>query len=153
MKLPPPQRLNAGLVMRLGRPLDRYVQANELGEVYLSELGFLLARNPDTVREPDAAFISRERLAAAGEVEGYWPGAPDVVVEVVSPGDTYTGVEDKVVDWLDAGARMVVAANPRTRIMTVYRSRRDSTILTENDSLDGGDVVPGWSISVADVFG
>ena len=90
---------------------------------------------------------------AVGEIEGYWPGAPDVAVEVISPSDRYTDVEDKVVEWLEAGSRMVIVVNPRQRSVTVYHSRTDMVRLTEEDALDGGDVVPGWQLPIKEVFG
>jgi Uma2 family endonuclease len=98
------------------------------------------------------AFVSRQRVQQAGRVTGYWPGAPDLAVEVISPSDTYTEVEAKVLDWLRGGARMVVVVNPRARRANVYRSETDVTILSQGDTLDGDDVVPGWSLSLADLF-
>jgi Uma2 family endonuclease len=77
--------------------------------------------NPDTVRAPDVAFVSQERLEAVGEIEGYWPGAPDLAVEVISLGDSHVEVEEKVFDWLEAGTKMVFTINPRSRSVTVYR--------------------------------
>ncbi|MEW6210247.1 MAG: Uma2 family endonuclease [Acidobacteriota bacterium] len=133
-------------------PLVLHVTANKLGAVYAAETGFLLSTNPDTVRAPDVAFINQKRLDDIGDVEGYWPGAPDLVVEVISPGDIYTEVEEKVFDWLDAGAAMVVVVNPRKRVVTVYRSLTDIVVLTEDDTLDGRTVVPGWSMAVKDIF-
>jgi Uma2 family endonuclease len=98
------------------------------------------------------AFVRQGRVDAIGDVEWYWPGAPDLAVEVVSRHDLYTAVEEKVLDWLEAGARMVVVVNPRKRTVTVYRSLTAITILTEQDTLDGGDVVLGWSLPVRDIF-
>ena len=138
--------------MQVGWRLAQHVQTNGLGQVYAAETGFKLASNPDTVRAPDAAFIRRERLDEGKSVEGYWPGAPDLAVEVISPDDRYTEVEEKVFDWLDAGARMVIVINPRKHSVSVYRSRSDIAVLTESDSLDGGDVVPGWRVPVKDLF-
>ena len=85
-------------------------------------------------------------------MEGYWPGAPDLVVEVVSPGDGYTEVEEKVFDWLEAGAGMVVVINPRTRALTLYGAQGDIAILKEGEVLDGGQIVPGWQVPVVDLF-
>lgn len=153
IKMAPAGREHGYLAMRVGGPLWQYVETHQLGEVYAAETGFQLASNPDTVRAPDVAFVSQQRLEEAGPVRGYWPGAPDLAVEVISPNDTYTEVQDKVLTWLDAGTRMVVVLNPRRRTVTVYRSRTDITILTENDTLDGRDVVPGWTLPVADLFG
>ena len=87
-----------------------------------------------------------------GEVEGYWPSASDLAVEVTSPGDTYIDVEGKVLTWLGAGKRMVVVLNPPRRTVTVYRSRTNITILTEEDTLDGQDVVPGWTVPIKELF-
>lgn len=76
-----------------------------------------------------------------------------VAVEVVSPNDRYADIEDKLFDWLNAGTRMVIVINPRRRVLTVYCSLADVTVLTEGDTLDGGDVVPGWTMAVRDMFG
>jgi len=100
----------------------------------------------------DEGLGSQRRVEEVGRVRGYWPGAPDLAVEVISPSDTYTEVEDKVLAWLDAGTRMVAVLNPRHRTITVHRSRTDITILAENDTLDGQDVVPGWMLSIEDLF-
>lgn len=86
------------------------------------------------------------------ETEDYWPGAPDLAVEVVSPSDTYAEVEDKVFDWLEAGGRLVIVVNPRKRLVTVYRSKADIVVLGENDVLEGGEVVSGWSVPVRALF-
>jgi Uma2 family endonuclease len=91
-------------------------------------------------------------VEAVGDVESYWPGAPDLAVEVISPHDTYTEVEEKVCDWLEAGAHMVIVVNPRRRLVTVYRSLANVVVLTEHDTLEGGDVVPGWTLPVSVVF-
>jgi Uma2 family endonuclease len=140
------------VAVNISTPLDQYARAHNLGIVCAAETGFKLASNPDTVRTPDVAFIRRERVEEVGDVEGYWPGPPDLAVEVISPGDTYGEVEEKVLEWLEAGARMVVVVNPRRRVVTVYRSLTEITMLTEADTLDGGDVVPGWRMPVRDVF-
>lgn len=140
------------IAMRLGWRLAQYVEANNLGAVYAAETGFLLSSSPDTVRAADVAFVSRRRIEEADRVEGYWPGAPDLVFEVVSPGDTYTELEEKVVEWLDAGARLVVVVDPRRYTATVYRGLAEITILTAQATLDGGEVVPGWVLRIADLF-
>lgn len=151
-KMAPASHEHGRIVVNITTPLDQHVRANNLGIVYAAETGFKIASDPDTVRAPDVAFVSRERLLRAGDVTGYWPGAPDLVVEVISPSDSYTEVEDKVVDWLEAGARMVVVVSPRKRVVTVYQSLSDLVILTENDTLDGGSVVPGWTMPVKSIF-
>jgi Uma2 family endonuclease len=134
--------------------LRSHVKVNKLGRTYVAETGFKLASDPDTVLAPDAAFVSRERLGEAREVEGYWPGAPDLVVEVVSPNDRHSEVLDKALAWLEADCRMVLVADPRKRTITVYRSRDDIRVLTAEagDIVDGADVVPGWKLSLTEIF-
>jgi Uma2 family endonuclease len=85
-------------------------------------------------------------------VEGYWPGAPDLAVEVISPSDSHVEVEEKVFDWLEAGTKMVLAASPRRRSVTLYRSQSDITILSGADVLDGGDVVPDFQLTLREIF-
>jgi Uma2 family endonuclease len=151
-KMAPAGHLHGRIAINVTTPLDRHVRAHTLGTVYAAETGFKLASNPDVVRAPDVAFIRRERVEAVGDVEGYWPGAPDLAVEVISPGDTYAEVQEKVFDWLEAGTQMVILVMPRKRTITVYRSLTDIIMLTEHDTLDGGDVVPGWRVPVRELF-
>jgi Uma2 family endonuclease len=150
---PPAGNIHGKRTMRLGWRMARHVEANVLGVVFAAETGFRLATNPDTVRAPDVAFVTKTRIGEVGEFEGFWPGAPDLAVEVISPGDSYTEVEEKVEEYLNAGVRAVWVVNPRRRTITVYRTLTDMTILTENDTLEGGDIIPGFSCRVAEVFG
>ena len=140
------------VTMRLAAPLYRYVRDHKLGEVYGAESGFVISQDPDTVRAPDVAFVQRERIEKAGEVKSYWLGAPDLAAEVVSPGDTFSEVENKVAEWLEAGARIVWVVSPKLHTVTVYRSLTDIVTLTEKDTLDGGDVVTGFQIKIAEIF-
>jgi Uma2 family endonuclease len=151
-KMPPAGHVHGRLAATLTASLVRYVTANQLGAVYAAETGFILRRNPDTVRAPDVAFIRQQRVQEVGDVAGYWPGAPDLAIEVVSPSDSYAEVEEKVFEWLEAGTLMVLVVNPRRRSVTVYRSLADIIVLTQNDALDGGDVMPGWIMPVKDIF-
>lgn len=142
------------LALEIGAELRNHVKANELGRTYTAETGFKIASDPDTVRAPDAAFVSQDRLDRVGEVEGYWPGAPDLVVEVISPNDVHTEVVEKALSWLEAGCRMVLIVDPGQRTVTVYRSLEDIRILraAAGDSVDGADVAPGWSLALAELF-
>ncbi len=132
--------------------LARHVEQHGLGRIFLAETGFLIARDPDTVRAPDIAFIHKDHLPAENPEDAFWPGAPDLAVEVISPGDTFKEVDEKVRAWLGAGAMMVWVVNPNGRNVTVYRSTTDVKTLTENDELDGRDVVPGFRRRVGDIF-
>ena len=140
------------LGVRLQYSFDRFVEPRGLGEVLVGDLGFILERSPDTVRVPDVAFIQRERLDAVGDLPGYFPGAPDLVVEVISPTDRYTDVEDKVAEWLAAGARLVLVVNPRRRLVREFRPDGTERVLRISDTLDGGEVLPGWQMPVRELF-
>src|ERR687886_785714 len=95
-QMTPAGNAHGRVAMSFAWRLAQYVQENQLGTVYAAETGFRLATDPDTVRAPDVAFVSRARVETVGEVEGFWPGAPDLAVEVISPGDRYADVEEKV---------------------------------------------------------
>ena len=140
------------IAVNITLPFAQHVRRKGLGVVFGAETGFKIAFDPDTVRAPDMAFVDRARIPESGIPKGYWPGAPDLAVEVVSPGDTYNEVEDKVNEWLDAGARMVIVANPRNRTLKIYRSRTNVTVLTESDELNCGDVVAEFVCKVSDLF-
>jgi Uma2 family endonuclease len=137
VKMPPAGEEHGDLAMRVGAPLWQYVETNKLGRVYAAETGFWLASNPDTVRAPDVSFVSQQRIGGVRPIRGYRAGPPDLAVEVISPSDTYTEVEDKVHDWLDAGTSMIIVVNPKRETVTVYRSRTDIVILTKDEELDG----------------
>jgi Uma2 family endonuclease len=151
-QMPPAGHEHGRIGMQLAVPLGYYVQSKKLGKVYLAETGFKIQSNPDTVRAPDVAFIRQERVEQAGNITGYWAGAPDLAVGVTSPGDTVNEVEEKVTEWLKAGASMVWIVSPKLKIVTVYRSLIDIITFTEKDTLDGGEVVSGFEIPVAEIF-
>ena len=132
--------------------LIAFVKERNLGEVHSSETGFILDTAPDTVRAPDVSFVSRERAEAIAEERGFFPGAPDLAVEVVSPNDRDRELREKVSDWLRAGTQMVVVIDPDQRTATVYRAPDDICLLTAGDVLDGGAVVPKWKMPLADLF-
>jgi Uma2 family endonuclease len=152
-KMSPTGHEHGRITIRLTVPLAQHIRNRGLGELYAAETGFQLSSNPDTVRAPDIAFVRQTRVEEVGDAPGYWPGAPDLAVEVVSPNDRISEVEEKVAEWLEAGARMIWVVSPKLHTVTVYRSLTDIETLTEKDTLDGGDVVPGFSIAVAEIFG
>jgi Uma2 family endonuclease len=133
-------------------PLGLYVRANGLGRVSMGDPGFMLARDPDLVLAPDVAFIHTDRLAPGAKAEGFLPLAPDLVLEVVSPGDTADEVAEKVEDWLNMGARMVVAISGRRRTVTVHRTGQPPKVLRGEEVFDGEDVVPGFRLPLPEIF-
>jgi len=117
--------------------VGNFVKANNLGVVVAAETGFVIARDPDTVRAPDLAFVKRERIPASGSTSKFWPGAPDLAMETVSPCDTVFEIDEKVQDWLDAGTPLVWVVNSKRRTVTVYRADKSVTILSDRETLEG----------------
>lgn len=140
------------VVVNITLLLGGYVKTNNLGECGGAETGFKLASDPDTVRAPDLSFVSRERRLEGDARKKFFAGAPDLAVEVVSPGDARREVHEKVRDWLEAGACAVWVVNPKRRRVTVYSSPTDVTHLSEADELGGGEVVPGFRCKVSEIF-
>ncbi len=139
------------ITSRLDRRLGMHVEDHGLGEVITNEPGFILHRNPDTVRAPDVAFVARERVPASGVPDTYWELAPDLVVEVVSPSDRAGELQAKAHMWLQAGVKMVWVVYPATRTIMVYEGGV-VRVLRAGDRLEGGSVVPGFSCPVRDIF-
>ncbi len=140
------------VAMRAGYLLSSHVHATGSGVTLGAETGFVLATDPDTVRAPDAAFVSQARADAVGRTERFWPGgAPDLAIEVVSPDDSRPYVRSKALSWLDAGAGAVLVLDPRSRSATVYRAGGDIRSFTDGE-LDLSDAAPGWRVAVADFF-
>ncbi len=144
--------LHGRIAVRIGGRLDQYVHPKKLGEVYGAETGFTLQRNPDTVRAPDASFVSAARVKKAGKVKGFFPGAPDLAVEVVSPGDTAEEVQEKIEEYFNAGTLLVWIMYPQTQKVVVFKSARESVVLGVGDRLEGGEVVVGFTCLVEELF-
>ena len=143
---------HGAIIINISGLLWQHVKSEKLGVCFGAETGFKIASDPDTVRAPDVAFIRRERIPESGIPKKFWRGAPDLAVEVMSPGDTRAEVDEKVGDWLQAGARAVWVVDPQRRRVSVYRPACDATELSEGDELDGGEVVPGFRCKVAEIF-
>jgi len=148
---PPPSHLHGLVQVRVGSLLAGCARSTGAGAVY-SGSGFLLARDPDTVRAPDVAFVRRDRVRSVGRTGTYFPDAPDLAVEIRSPGDRPGEIRAKVADYLGAGARLVWVIDPQAERVTVYRSRLRPRILMRDGTLDGGDVLPGFSVAMLELF-
>ncbi|MGH7588021.1 MAG: Uma2 family endonuclease [Gemmatimonadota bacterium] len=129
-----------------------FVLEHDLGKVFNSDTGFVLFEEPPTVRAPDVSFVSRDRLPPPEESVGFGHLAPDLAVEILSPSNTAIEILAKVQDYLEAGTRLVWVVEPSRRSVTEYRSRHESRLLREDERLDGYDVLPGFSMTVAEVF-
>ena len=151
-EMPLADERQTGVAVRMGAALDAHVKGNELGAVFSAGTGFVLGRDPDTVRAADAAFVTRERIPEIGVHQGCFPMAPDLAVEVVSPQDRPLDVREKIEDWLEGGTRLVWVVQRVQRIVTVYRPLGDPTEFSEGATLDGEEVIPGFTCAVQELF-
>ena len=151
-EMPLADERQTGVAVRIGAALDAHVKGNDLGAVFSAGTGFVLSRDPDTVRAADAAFVARERMPENGIHQGCFPTAPDLAVEVVSPQDRPLDVREKIEDWLEGGTRLVWVVQRVQRTVTVYRPLGDPTELSEGATLDGEEVVPGFTCEVQELF-
>jgi Uma2 family endonuclease len=147
---PPTGFEHGGVAFRIGSLLLRFVDEHTLGMVVGTDSGFVLADEPPTVRAPDVAFVSEDRLAF--DPKRFAPLAPDLAVEVLSPSNTMSEIQEKVLDYLDAGTRLVWIADPSSRTITVYRSRDEIRLIPADGELDGGDVLPGFRCKASELF-
>jgi Uma2 family endonuclease len=148
---PIPLPRHGQIELRLGRLLADFADEAGLG-VVLTEAGFLLSRNPDTVRGPDVAFVRRDRFDADEAARSFFRGAPDLAVEILSPSNRPAEMHSKIADYLAAGASLVWVVDPGRRNVTVYRSLLDRRRLEAGDTLDGGEVLPGLTIPLVELF-
>jgi Uma2 family endonuclease len=140
------------LTAALAQVLRNFVKPRRLGKVFGAETGFYTGHDPDTVRGADAMFYSNERVEELGDLTSFLRLAPDLAVEVMSPGDTYTEVEEKVAEYFNAGVRLIWVVVPKTQGIVVYRPRKEALRLSGDDKLTGEDVLPGFEVTVAELF-
>ena len=140
------------LVVNVGFLLGAFVKPRRLGVLFGSDSGVWLERDPDTVREPDIGFVSRDKAPYGVRVTGYSEEVPDLVVEVVSPSDSAREANERALMWKGFDVRLVWMLFPDTRTVDVYGEDGSVTTLGEGDVLDGGDVLPGFSCSVSAIF-
>lgn len=140
------------VVVKLVLLMGAFVLPRRLGTLLASDTGVLLEREPDTVREPDIAYISSAKLPIGEDVPGYSEVVPDLVVEVASSSDSRTEVRRKAPMWSEHGVGLVWVAHPDSHAMDVYRSDGSISTLTEEDTLDGGEVLTGFTCPVSEIF-
>lgn len=132
--------------------LDAHAIRHGLGEVIVGDSGFVLARNPDTVRGPDVAFVAGSRVPEERRRSKAFEGAPDLAVEILSPTNTRSEMHAKVGDYLAGGTRSVWLVDPEHRTVTVYDALLSPRVLAESDILEAGDALPGFRARVGDFF-
>jgi Uma2 family endonuclease len=145
---------HGGVAFDFGLLIGSFVREHDLGYMTAAETGFILYKNPhgkDTVRALDIGFVAKERLPD-GLPDGYVPLAPDLAIEVVSPNDDASEVQQKVMEYLRYGVRLVWVAYPRTKSVVAHTKMQAITVDIDG-ILDGGDVLPGFRLPVREIFG
>ena len=147
----PPGTHHGAIAANLAYYLGDFVRRHESGTIFAQDTGFKIGTDPDTVRAPDVAFVARERVGVIRE-RGYAELAPDLLGEVLSPDDRAAEVLAKIADWLAAGTRIVWVIDPDRQEARVYRQDGSLAVLGSDDSLDGEDVLPGFTCCLKDVL-
>lgn len=143
---------HGAIVGNLQTIVGSYIRQKDLGILFGAETGFQLGADPDTVRAPDFAFIAKERIPNEMPKSSYWPGAPDLAVEILSPSDRTGEVDEKINEWLTGGAQAVWVVNPKLEIVTIHQPGKGAQIRSAGEILSGEPVVPGFSCPVAELF-
>lgn len=148
----PTKPLHGIVCARLTTRLGSFVEEHNLGETFGAETGFVVERDPDSVLGADVAFVSRERLDAVENFDKFFSFAPDLAVEVLSPSNTKSEIDQKITMYFAAGSRAVWVFNPKRRTASAYSSPSEFRALTEHDTLDGGEVLPGFRLELSKLF-
>ena len=149
---PLPGPRHGGVCSNLLARLMPYVAERRLGRVFADGVGFRLLALPQTVRGPDVSFVRAERMPAALAARGFLEMAPDLVVEVLSPSETASRLEEKLSDYRAAGTPLIWVIDPDQRTVMVISAGAPVRWLREDDAIDGGTVVPGFRCRVAELF-
>jgi Uma2 family endonuclease len=155
IEMTPAGGVHGRLVLELGSRVRAHVQGHAGGVVVAGDVGFVLElpHDPERVRAPDVAFVAAGRLPGGQLPQGFIRGAPDLAVEILSPNDDPIEIQQKVRDYLEAGSRLVWVVAPRPRTVTVYRADGSARLVREPEALDGEDVLPGFVLPLAELFG
>lgn len=151
MPMSPTGGRHGQLEARLGRYLADFVESNGLGSVVVGEAGIYIRRNPDRVRGVDVAFFSIERLPD-GLPDGFIEAAPDLVVEIMSPHDSWQEVRQKVGEYFSIGTGQVWVVEPQNRAVVVFRSGTELQTLNEGETLAGEGALAGFALALSDLF-
>ncbi len=150
VKMPPAGFEHGDIGGRIHVNLASHIRLGNLGRVPISDTGYRLA--DDHVLAPDVSFVSESRIPASGPPEGFFHGAPDLAVEVISPSERERRLAQKVAGYLSHGCKMVILVRPGTRRVEVHTPGREAVTLGPGDVLDGGDAVRGWRLPLSEIF-
>jgi Uma2 family endonuclease len=143
---------HGAIVGNLQTIVGSFIRQKSLGIVFGAETGFQLGADPDTVRAPDFAFIAKRRVPKRLPKASYWPGAPDLAVEILSPSDRTGDVDEKITQWLTGGAQAVWVVEPKLQTVTIYQPGKRAQIRSIGETLVGDPVVPGFSCAIDELF-
>ncbi|HEV8307346.1 MAG TPA: Uma2 family endonuclease [Methylomirabilota bacterium] len=154
IEMAPVGGVHGDVTLKIARRLAEHVERHGGGKVLVGDVGFVLSlpADPERVRAPDVAFVGSARLPEGRLPQGFLSGAPDLAVEVLSPSDNPVDVQQKVRDYLEAGARLVWIVAPQAKTVTVYRRDGSARLVREAEHMDGEDVLPGLTVPLADVL-
>lgn len=152
IEMPPTGLEHGKFEFRIAKLIDRFVEEHRLGTVMTGEVGYHTRSDDKTVRAADVAFASYERMPQDETPSNYGNIAPELIVEIVSPNDSATKIEEKVNEWLDFGVSLVWIVYPKTKHIHVFTHDRSGTILRSDDTLTGADVLQGFKVAVSDLF-
>lgn len=138
--------------VNFGAILFNFVREHKLGRVIGGEVGIYTGRDPDTIRAADVAFISNERMSQV-QSQSYLDVAPELVIEILSPSDSWMMVSQKIEEYFTSDVVQIWIADPKRQQVDVYASPTDFERFSAGDTLSGGDVLPGFSVAVAELFG
>jgi Uma2 family endonuclease len=151
VSMPRPNWKHGEIAFNVAMAIKTYLRGNRIGRVSV-EGGVIVERNPDTVRGPDVSFMSKERMPLDAEMDCYAEGAPDLCVEVLSPSNTPKKFNEKLSEYFTGGAKLVWVVDPDTRSVKAYSSAKKKRVIEADGTIDGGDVLPGFSCPVSEFF-
>ncbi|MEK6257620.1 MAG: Uma2 family endonuclease [Planctomycetota bacterium] len=147
-----PYTAHGYFMIRIGFLFQQFIQEHDLGRIVGGDAGVVTERDPDTVRGPDVAFYSYERIPRGPLPEGYWPAAPELVVEIRSHDDRWKDILHKASEYLSAGVLTVAVADPATQRVHLFSADRETTVLNLDDELTFPDILPGFHVPVSRLF-
>ncbi len=150
LTLPPPKSLHSRVALTILEALQQHLRQHGALRV-IPEAGYVLSRDRLTIRQPDVSILSRERIRTT-DPDNYFEGAPELAVEVISPSESAEDLEIKTRQYLQNGGRQVWIVYPRTQSVHVFSGGNAAIILDRDQILDGGDLLPGFRVSVASLF-
>lgn len=147
-----PRPIHGRLQSRMAHRLESWMEVRKERGAVVVHTGFVVATDPDTVRIPDVAYVSAARIPEAAYEAGLWRFGPDLAVEVTSPSNTWTDIQERVTDYLGAGTPLVWVVDPPTRTVTAYRPGIRAQRFDESGEMEGEDVLPGFRLRLAEFF-